>query len=137
MPSAVLGQNGLKKVILQFPAPGGLVGRNIKCTKVAQFQGETFGAAGFRPKSASTTRKLCFSVFGPGPEFLSVPKARNGPKYHWTTVFDRWGSDRKKMFPRKLRKPSQIAWYHFFPRFRDPGPRKGPAVLASLLLAAC
>ena len=33
-------------------------------------------------KSATSTGKLCFSVFGPGPEFLQVPQVQNRPKYH-------------------------------------------------------
>ena len=56
----------------------------------------------FSPKSAASIRTLRFSVFGPGPEFIQVPKAQNGPEYHWTTVSDRWGSDQKKVVHAKV-----------------------------------
>ena len=36
----------------------------------------------FFAKSAPSTGKLRFSVSVPGPEFLQVPAAQNGPNYH-------------------------------------------------------
>ena len=68
-------------LVSQVSTRGVPVGQDITCSKVAEFRGETFWAAGFPPqKVPPSTGKLCFSVFRPGPEFLSVPKAQNGPK---------------------------------------------------------
>ena len=81
---------GPRKPVLRFPAPGGPVGQNTKCnvtkcnTKFAQFQGETFGADGFPPKSAPSSGKLCFSVFG--PQFPSA-KGYRRPKRPKNPVF--------------------------------------------------
>ena len=50
VPRAVLGQNGPKSQYFAISCPWGLVGRNGRRKKAAQFWGETVGAAGFPPK---------------------------------------------------------------------------------------
>ena len=68
VPTAVLGQNGLKSSISQFPAPGGPVSQNLTQKKLRNFGEKLLGRPVFFLKSASTTGKLRFSVFR--PEFL-------------------------------------------------------------------
>ena len=62
---AALGQKGLKTQYFAIFRPWGPAGQNAKCKKVAQFSGETFGCPVFSPKSAPSSRKSRFSVFGP------------------------------------------------------------------------
>ena len=58
--------------ILRFLARGGPVGQNVNCKKVADNHPGQRGNFFFR-FGTLRTGKLCFSVFGPGPEFLLVP----------------------------------------------------------------
>ena len=66
---AALGQKRPKTQYFAIPRPwGSLVGQNANCKKVALFSEETFGCPVFFPKSAPSSGKSRFSVFG--PEFL-------------------------------------------------------------------
>ena len=93
MPRGGVGPNGLKTSILRFPARGGLVDQTIQGKKIAHTQEEIglppppyapspslprgsvvnfffvqwiLGRLDVPPKSAPSTRKFCFSIFGPG-----------------------------------------------------------------------
>ena len=59
MPSAVLGQNGLKPRILRFPAHGGPVGQNMKCKNVAHFWGEMFWGVRISPQKVPLAPGNC------------------------------------------------------------------------------
>ena len=71
---------GQKTTILLFPAGGGPT--KLKSFKESCRKPSRIAWYHFFDKSAPSTRKLCFRVFRPGPEFLPAPKAQNGPKPH-------------------------------------------------------
>ena len=66
--------------IPRFPTRGGLVGQNITCKKVADNHPGQRGNFDPLRLGIPSTSKLCFSVFGLGPEFLQVPPAQILPK---------------------------------------------------------
>ena len=82
---AALGQKCLKNQSFVISCPGGPVGQNTKCTKVAQFLGETLGQADFPQKSVPSSGKLRCSV--PSPELLYVPRGCPRPKGPAIPVF--------------------------------------------------
>ena len=76
--------------------------RSAKTLKVNRLRtgGEKLlGRPDFFPRSTPSTGKLCFSVFGPGPGFLEVPRAvlgQNGLKPPFFVFSCPWGSGRPK-----------------------------------------
>ena len=70
-PGAAPGQKGLKNQYFRgFPPVGVRSAKTQNVKKLHNFGEKLFGRTYFFSKSAPSSGKLCFSVFGPGPEFL-------------------------------------------------------------------
>ena len=100
------GQNGRKSsYVLRFPARGGPVGQNINCKNIAENhpgqRGNFFSRFG-----TPSTGKLCFSVFGLGPDFSKCPRPKTGQNPTKSPFFDRWvrplGPTKKYFVPEKV-----------------------------------
>ena len=96
--------NTLKPCLLRFPAPGGPVGQNAKCRKVAQFFGETFGADGFFfPKVPLGPGNLVFfPFFTRARDFFKCLRPKTGQNPNKSPFATTWGSNRKKSWSKKI-----------------------------------
>ena len=70
VPRAALGQKGVENQCFAISRPWG--GRSTKTqnVKLRNFGEKPLGRTDFFPKGTPGSGKLCFSAFGPGPEFL-------------------------------------------------------------------
>ena len=103
--------------------------QNVK--NLRNFGEKLLGRTDFPPKSAPSSGKLCFSLFGPGPWPKTSPKPQS------ITLCDHLGSDEGKKL-RKLRKtvPDSVVTFFFlnFGLLLLWGPER--ALRGRLLLAA-
>ena len=140
MPRAVLEQKGLENPYFAISRPWGSDRPKLKMSESCAISGRNFwGGRIFSPKVPLAPGNCAFLFLTGARNFSKCPQPKTGQNPSKSPFATTWGSDRKKLFTRKLRKTVPDSVVTFFFRFWDPfcsADQKGPCG-ASLLVACC